>query len=60
MRREGTSKSEHFALRPQKRGDLIIRDRDRGEGGERVKARPRATTQKTEDAVDRRQNNKKC
>ena len=35
-----------------------IRDRDRGEGGERVKARPRAPTRKTEEAVDRRQKNK--
>ena len=28
-----------------------------GEGGERVKAGPRAPTRKTEEAVDRRQNN---
>ena len=32
---------------------LLIRD-----GEERVKARPRAPTRKTKDAVDRRQNNK--
>ena len=31
--------------------------RDRGEVGERVKVRPRAPTRKTEEAVDRRQNN---
>ena len=30
---------------------------DRREGSERVKARPRAQTRKTEEAVDRRQNN---
>ena len=38
---------------------MLIRDGDReGGGGERVKARPRAPTRKTEEAVDRRQNNK--
>ena len=41
---------------------MLIRDRDMvgwgvGGGGERVKARPRAPTRKTEEAVDRRQNN---
>ena len=37
---------------------LLIRDGDGGGGGEgRVKARPRAPTRKTEEAVDRRQNN---
>ena len=40
---------------------LLIRDGD-GEGGEGggegVKARPRAPTRKTEEAVDRRQNNR--
>ena len=36
---------------------MLIRDGNRGEGGESVKARPRAPTRKTEEAVDRRQNN---
>ena len=38
---------------------MLIRDGDGGggEGGERVKARPRAPTRKTEEAVDRRQKN---
>ena len=40
---------------------MLIRDGDwgwggGGGGGERVKARPRAPTRKTEEAVDRRQN----
>ena len=35
---------------------MLIRDGDSGEGGERVKARPRAPTRKTEESVDRRQN----
>ena len=37
---------------------MLIRDGgggDMGERGERVKARPRAPTRKTEEAVDRRQ-----
>ena len=36
---------------------MLIMDGDRGQGGERVKARPRVPTQKTEEAVDRHQNN---
>ena len=39
---------------------MLIRDEDGGwgvGGGERVKARPIAPTRKTEEAVDRRQNN---
>ena len=42
---------------------MLIRDRDGGgvlggwEGGERGKARPRAPSRKTEEAVDRRPNN---
>ena len=35
---------------------MLIRDGDREEVGKRVKARPRAPTRKTEEAVDRRQN----
>ena len=42
--------SKHVALRPQKRGSLL----GTGGGGERVNARPRAPTQKTEEAVNRR------
>ena len=51
---------KHFALRPQKQGCLLGTGTGGGggggEGGERVKARPRAPTRKTEEAVDRRQN----
>ena len=38
---------------------MLIRDGDGdgGVGGERVKSRPRAPTRKTEEAVNRRQNN---
>ena len=40
-------------------GRLLIRVGDRGDGGKRVKARQRTSpTQKTEEAVDHRQNNK--
>ena len=41
-------------LRPQRRGCLLGAG---GGGGERVKARPRTPTRKTEEAVDRHQNN---
>ena len=40
-------------------GDLGVGGGGGGEGGERVKARPRAPTRKTEKVVDRRQNNSK-
>ena len=51
--------SKHCALRPQKRGGLLGTETGVGAwvGGERVKARPLAPTRKTEEAVDRRQNN---
>ena len=39
------------------RGGDSGRGEEVGGGGERVKARPRAPTRKTEEAVDRRQNN---
>ena len=35
---------------------MLIRDGDGRVAGDRVKARPRAPTRKTEEAVDRRQN----
>ena len=49
--------AESFCLRSTK-ARLLIRDGDGGEGEQKVKARLRVPTRKTEDAVDRRQNNK--
>ena len=37
---------------------MFIRDGDKGEGDERVKAQSQAPTRKTKNAVDRRQNNR--
>ena len=62
------SLSKHFALGPQRSVGLLGtgwaegggggRGREEGgEGGKRMKARPRALTLKTEEVVDRRQNN---
>ena len=52
----GLEVSIHFASCPPKRGGLLGTG-TRGEEGERVTARPRAPTRKTEEAVDRRHNN---